>query len=41
MKGISVKPDPFGTNSKIPSEVWQHEMHMEWKARKRLSLSLD
>jgi hypothetical protein len=32
MKGISVKPDPFGTNSKIPSEAWQHEMHVEWKA---------
>jgi hypothetical protein len=41
MKEMSVKPDPFGTNSKIPSEAWQHKMHMEWKARKRLSLSLD
>jgi hypothetical protein len=41
MKGISVKLDPFGKNSKIPSEAWQHEMHVEWKARRRLSLSLD
>jgi hypothetical protein len=36
-----VKPDPFGTNSKIPSEAWQHEMHVKRKARRRLSLSLD
>jgi hypothetical protein len=41
MKGTSVKPDPFGTNSKIPSEEWQHEMHVESKARRRLSVSLD
>ncbi len=41
MKKISVKPDPFGTNSKIPSEAWQYGMHVERKARRRLSLSLD
>jgi hypothetical protein len=41
MKEISVKPDPFGTNSKIPSGAWQQGMHVEWKARWRLSLSLD
>ncbi len=23
------------------SEAWRHEMHVEWKARRRLSLSLD
>ncbi len=40
-KEISVKPDPFGTNSKIQNGAWQHEMHMEWKARRSLSLSLD
>jgi hypothetical protein len=37
----SVKPDPFGTNSKIQNGAWQHGMHVEWKARRRLSLSQD
>jgi hypothetical protein len=41
MKGLSVKPDPSGTNSKIPNEAWQYEIHVEWKAIRRLSLSLD
>jgi hypothetical protein len=41
MKEISVKPNPFGTNNKILSEAWRHGMHVEWKARRRLSLDLD
>jgi hypothetical protein len=40
MKEISVKPNRFLTNSKIPSQAWQHGMDVERKARRRLSLSL-
>ncbi len=40
-EGVKCETRSIGINSEILNEAWQHEIHMEWKATRRLSLSLD
>jgi hypothetical protein len=40
-EGVRCETRPIGISSKILGETWQQEIHSEWKARRRLGLSLD
>ncbi len=40
-EGVKCETRSIGINSKILNEAWQREIHVEWKARRRLSLSLN
>jgi hypothetical protein len=40
-EGVKCEAQSIGINSEILNEAWQREIHVEWKARRRLSLSLN